>query len=109
MLACTSLCITAVKTKNLIYQQNVTYCVKIFVSVRVGVCVWRMAILVGKSSLLHFSLRENDSFNSDIIQQRPLCNHYSHQQTDSCAVGPKVTKAVSEFLFVSTILRLHQN
>lgn len=52
----------------------------------------------------YISPKQNDGFNSDVIQQRPLCNHYSHQHTDSCAVGPKVTKAVSEFLFVPTII-----
>ena len=107
MLACKSLCITVVKTNNVIYQQNVIYYVKIFISMG-GVLFagWLFLLII---FIIIFQPKENDGFNSDVIQQRPPCNHYSHQQTDSCAVGPKVPKAVSEFLFVPTILRLHQN
>lgn len=78
-------------------------CKEVYTRFRGSISVWRLAVLIDESSLLEVSLR-NDNVNSDVVQQRPLCNHASHQQTDPCALGPKVTKAVSEFLFVPTVL-----
>lgn len=75
----------AVKTNNVIYQQNVTYCVKVFISLYV--MGERMCLEDGyycSRGFIIFQPKENDGFNSDVIQRRPLCNHYSHQQTDSC-------------------------
>lgn len=63
-----------------------------------------MVFLFG-NSLLKYFIRLSDYFHSNVTLQRPLRNHDSHQQIDPCAVGPEVTKAVSEPLFVSTSLR----
>ena len=39
VLACGSLCIAVVKTNNVIYQQNVMYHIRMFISVRGCVCL----------------------------------------------------------------------